>query len=80
MTNLYLSEESIQARKDYSKEISNKVKQLKKMKKVAEQVTLTEFIEQYPLHLHIILGAMWYAVNPDEISYDEAIKSVGGTD
>ena len=80
MTNLYLSEESIQARKDYSKEISNKVKQLKKMKKVAKQVTLTEFIEQYPLHQHIILGSMWYAVNPDEISYDEAIKYVGGTD
>ena len=67
-------------REEYNKEIDNKVKQLKKMKKVAKQVTLTEFIEQYPLHQHIILGAMWYAVNPDEISYDEAIKSVGGTD
>ena len=67
-------------REEYNKEIDNKVKQLKKMKKVAEQVTLTEFIEQYPLHQHIILGAMWYAVNPDEISYDEAIKYVGGTD
>ena len=67
-------------REEYNKEIDNKVKQLKKMKKVAEQVTLTEFIEHYPLHQHIILGAMWYAVNPDEISYDEAIKSVGGTD
>ena len=67
-------------REEYNKEIDNKVKQLKKMKKVAEQVTLTEFIEQYPLHQHIILGSMWYAVNPDEISYDEAIKSVGGTD
>ena len=67
-------------REEYNKEIDNKVKQLKKMKKVAEQVTLTEFIEQYPLHQHIILGAMWYAVNPNEISYDEAIKYVGGTD
>tara|TARA_R100000808_G_C2145483_1_gene153314 strand:- start:61 stop:279 length:219 start_codon:yes stop_codon:yes gene_type:complete len=67
-------------REEYNKEIDNKVKQLKKMKKVAEQVTLTEFIEQYPLHQHIILGSMWYAVNPDEISYDEAIKYVGGTD
>ena len=67
-------------REEYNKEIDNKVKQLKKMKKVAEQVTLTEFIEQYPLHQHIILGSMWYAVNPNEISYDEAIKYVGGTD
>ena len=67
-------------REEYNKEIDNKVKQLKKMKKVAKQVTLTEFIEQYPLHQHIILGSMWYAVNPDEISYDEAIKYVGGTD
>ena len=67
-------------REEYNKEIDNKVKQLKKMKKVAKQVTLTEYIEQYPLHQHIILGSMWYAVNPDEISYDEAIKYVGGTD
>ena len=67
-------------REEYNKEIDNKVKQLKKMKKVAKQVTLTEFIEQYPLHQHIILGSMWYAVNPNEISYDEAIKYVGGTD
>ena len=67
-------------REEYNKEIDNKVKQLKKMKKLAEQVTLTEFIEQYPSHQHIILGSMWYAVNPNEISYDEAIKSVGGTD
>ena len=49
------------------------------MKKVAEKVTLTEFIEQYPLHQHIILGSMWYAVN-DDISYEEAIKYVAGTD
>ena len=64
----------------FNKEIEDKVKQLRKMKKVAEQVTLTEVIEQYPLHQHIILGSMWYAVNPNEISYDEAIKYVGGTD
>ena len=53
---------------------------LRKMKKVAEQVTLTEFIEQYPLLQHIILGSMWYAVNQDDISYEEAIKYVAGTD
>ena len=66
-------------KKEYNNEIENKVKQLRKMKKVAEKVTLTEFIEQYPLHQHIILGSMWYAVN-DDISYEEAIKYVAGTD
>ena len=67
-------------REEYNKEIDDKVKQLRKMKKVAEKVTLTEFIEQYPLHQHIILGSMWYAVNQDDISYEEAIKYVAGTD
>ena len=66
-------------KKEYNNEIENKVKQLRRMKKVAEKVTLTEFIEQYPLHQHIILGSMWYAVNFD-ISYEEAIKYVAGTD
>ena len=66
-------------KKEYNNEIENKVKLLRRMKKVAEKVTLTEFIEQYPLHQHIILGSMWYAVN-DDISYEEAIKYVAGTD
>ena len=66
-------------KKEYNNEIENKVKQLRRMKKVAEKVTLTEFIEHYPLHQHIILGSMWYAVN-DDISYEEAIKYVAGTD
>ena len=64
-------------REEYNKEIDDKVKQLRRMKKVAEQVTLTEFIEQYPLHQHIILGSMWYAVN-DDIDYSNI--SYGGTD
>ena len=64
-------------KEEFNKEIEDKVKQLRKMKKVAEQVTLTEFIEQYPLHQHIILGSMWYAVN-DDIDYSNI--SYGGTD
>ena len=64
-------------KKEYNNEIENKVKQLRRMKKVAEKVTLTEFIEQYPLHQHIILGSMWYAVN-DDIDYSQT--SYGGTD
>ena len=66
-------------KKEFNKEIEDKVKQLRKMKEVAEQVTLTEFIEQYPLHQHIILGSMWFAVNPNEITYEEAVKYVAGT-
>ena len=67
-------------KEEFNKEIEDKVKQLRRMKKVAEQVTLTEFIEQYPLHQHIILGSMWYAVNPNDMPYEEAIKHVAGTD
>ena len=65
-------------KKEFNKEIEDKVKQLRKMIEVAEQVTLTEFIEQYPLHQHIILGSMWFAVN-DDITYEEAVKYVAGT-
>ena len=66
----------------FSKDIKDKVEQLRRMKKVAKQVTLTEFIEQYPLHQHIILGAMWYAVNQNEVDIDFAEElniSYGGT-
>ena len=63
-------------KEEFNKEIEDKVKQLRKMKEVAEQVTLTEFIEQYPLHQHIILGSMWYAVN-DGVDYSNI--SYGGT-
>ena len=61
----------------FSKDIKDKVEQLRRMKKVAKQVTLTEFIEQYPLHQHIILGAFWNSVN-DDIDYSNI--SYGGTD
>ena len=63
--------------KEYNQDIDHKVKEVKDMKDVAKEVTLTEFIEQYPLHQHIILGSMWYAVN-DDIDYSNI--SYGGTD
>ena len=66
----------------FSKDIKDKVEQLRRMKKVAKQVTLTEFIEQYPLHQHIILGAMWYGVNQNKINNnfaEELNVSYGGT-
>ena len=51
------------------------------MQKVAKEVTLTEFIEQYSSRFdYITLGSMWFSVNQDEMTYDEAIKYVAGTD
>jgi len=61
----------------FNKEIEDKVKQLRKMKKVAEQVTLTEFIEQYPNHDYVALGSLWNSANPD---IDINDFKIGGTD
>ena len=65
--------------KEYNEDIDYRVNKIKAMRKIAKEVTLTEFIEQYPRHNHIILGSFWYSVN-DDITYEEAIKYVGGTD
>jgi hypothetical protein len=65
--------------KEYNEDIDYKINKIKAMKKIAEKVTLTEFIEQYPRHDYVSLGSLWYSVN-DDITYEEAIKYVGGTD
>ena len=65
--------------KEYNQDIDYKVEKIKDMKKIAKEVTLTEFIEQYPRHDYVSLGSLWYSVN-DDITYEEAIKYVGGTD
>ena len=65
--------------KDYNEDIDYRVEKVKAMKTVAQEVTLTEFIEQYPRHDYVSLGSLWYSVN-DDITYEEAIKYVGGTD
>ena len=65
--------------KEYNQDIDYKVEKIKAMKKIAKEVTLTEFIEQYPRHDYVSLGSLWYSVN-DDITYEEAIKYVGGTD
>ena len=65
--------------KDYNEDIEYRVEKVKAMKTVAKEVTLTEFIEQYPRHDYVSLGSLWYSVN-DDITYEEAIKYVGGTD
>ena len=69
------------SKKEFNDDIERKVNGIRDMKKVAEQVTLTEFIEQYSSRFdYITLGSMWFSVNQDEMTYDEAIKYVAGTD
>ena len=63
--------------KEYNEDIEYRVNKIKAMKKVAENVTLTEFIEQYPRHDYVALGSFWYSVN-DDIDIDDF--KVGGTD
>ena len=66
------------SKKEFNDDIERKVNGIRDMKKVAEQVTLTEFIEQYMSRFdYITLGSMWYAVN-DDIDYSSV--SYGGTD
>tara|TARA_R110000823_G_scaffold127421_1_gene254806 strand:- start:60 stop:275 length:216 start_codon:yes stop_codon:yes gene_type:complete len=65
--------------KEYNEDIDYRVNKIKAMRKIAKEVTLTEFIEQYPRHDYVSLGSLWYSVN-DDITYEEAIKYVGGTD
>ena len=65
--------------KDYNEDIDYQVQRIRAMRTVAKEVTLTEFIEQYPRHDYVSLGSLWYSVN-DDITYEEAIKYVGGTD
>ena len=65
--------------KEYNENIDYQVQRIRAMRTVAKEVTLTEFIEQYPRHDYVSLGSLWYSVN-DDITYEEAIKYVGGTD
>ena len=68
------------SKKEFNEDIEKKVDDIKGIRKIAKRVTLTEFIEQYTYRFdHVSLGAMWYAVN-DDISYEEAVKYVAGTD
>ena len=65
--------------KEYNEDIDYQVQRIRAMRTVAKEVTLTEFIEQYPRHDYLSLGSLWYSVN-DDITYEEAIKYVKGTD
>jgi len=66
--------------KDYNQDIEYRVNKIKAMKKVAQNVTLTEFIEQYPRYDYIALGSLWYSVNDDiDVNFAEEFR-VGLTD
>ena len=58
--------------KDYNEDIDYRVEKVKAMKTVAQEVTLTEFIEQYPRHDYVSLGSLWYSVNTNEIDREFA--------
>ena len=69
------------SKKEFNKDIERKVNGIKDMQKVAQEVTLIEFIEQYYSRSdYITLGSLWLAVNPNEMTYDQALKYVAGTD
>ena len=50
--------------KELNEDIDRKVDEVKAFKDVAKEVTLTEFIEQYPREDRLVLGSLWYSVNP----------------
>ena len=69
--------------KEYNQDIDYKVEKIKAMRTIAKEVTLTEFIEQYPRHDYVALGSLWYSVNQSEIDRDFAEElniSYEGTD
>ena len=67
------------SKKEYNQDIDYKIEKIKAMKKIAEQVTLTEFVEQYPNHDYVTLGSLLYSVNYDIVDNELSI-SYGGTD
>ena len=57
--------------KEYNEDIDYQVQRIRAMRTVAQEVTLTEFIEQYPRHDYVSLGSLWYSVNDDTIAYED---------
>ena len=58
--------------KEYNQDIDYKVQRIRAMRTVAKEVTLTEFIEQYPRHDYVSLGSLWYSANTNEIDREFA--------
>jgi len=66
--------------KDYNEDIDYRVEKVKAMRTVAKEVTLTEFIEQYPRHDYLSLGSLWYSVNEVEYIDRKDLERFEGTD
>ena len=58
--------------KDLNEDIDRKVDEVKALRNVAKEVTLTEFIEQYPREDRLVLGSLWFSVNQNEVDKDFA--------
>ena len=57
--------------KELNEDIDRRVDEVKAFKDVAKEVTLTEFIEQYPREDRLVLGSLWYSVNPHVADEDD---------
>jgi hypothetical protein len=66
--------------KEYNEDIDYRVEKVKAMRTVAKEVTLTEFIEQYPRHDYVSLGSLWYSVNEVEYLDRKDLERFEGTD
>ena len=66
--------------KEYNENIDYQVQRIKAMKTVAQEVTLTEFIEQYPRHDYVSLGSLWFSVNEVEYLDRKDLERFEGTD
>ena len=66
--------------KEYNENIDYQVQRIRAMKTVAQEVTLTEFIEQYPRQDYLSLGSLWYSVNEVEYIDRKDLERFEGTD
>ena len=66
--------------KDYNEDIDYQVQRIRAMRTVAKEVTLTEFIEQYPRQDYLTLGSLWYSVNEVEYIDRKDLERFEGTD
>jgi hypothetical protein len=66
--------------KEYNENIDYQVQRIRAMRTVAKEVTLTEFIEQYPRQDYLTLGSLWYSVNEVEYIDRKDLERFEGTD
>ena len=66
--------------KEYNENIDYQVQRIRAMRTVAKEVTLTEFIEQYPRHDYVSLGSLWFSVNEVEYLDRKDLERFEGTD